>query len=96
MAKQNLTAYQEARVKMELADILVFDEKFNEALIYYSQIQKKVQSDVLAQEARFKVARTSYFKGDFEWSQVQLDVLEEIYFTINGERRYAAQFIDSR
>lgn len=77
LAKEQLTPYQEARVKMELADILVFDEKFNEALIYYSQIQKKVQSDVLAQEARFKVARTSYFKGDFEWAQVQLDVLKK-------------------
>ncbi len=77
LAKESLTSYQEARVKMELADILVFDEKFNEALIYYSQIQKKVQSDVLAQEARFKVARTSYFKGDFEWAQVQLDVLKK-------------------
>ncbi|MDC8001656.1 tetratricopeptide repeat protein [Aequorivita todarodis] len=77
LAKEQLTSYQEARVKMELADILVFDEKFNEALIYYSQIQKKVQNDVLAQEARFKVARTSYFKGDFEWAQVQLDVLKK-------------------
>lgn len=77
LAKEPLTPYQEARVKMELADILVFDEKFNEALIYYSQIQKKVQSDVLAQEARFKVARTSYFKGDFEWALVQLDVLKK-------------------
>ena len=62
---------------MELADILVFDEKFNQALIYYSQIQKKVQSDVLAQEACFKVAQTSYFKGDFEWAQIQLDVLRK-------------------
>lgn len=77
LSKERLTSYQEARVKMELADILVFDEKFNEALIYYSQIQKKVQSDVLAQEARFKVARTSYFKGDFQWAQVQLDVLKK-------------------
>ncbi|MAN58704.1 MAG: hypothetical protein CMC08_02580 [Flavobacteriaceae bacterium] len=74
---RKMSPYQEARVKMELADILVFDEKFNEALIYYSQIQKKVQSDVLAQEARFKVARTSYFKGDFEWAQIQLDVLKK-------------------
>ena len=77
LSKENMTSYQEARVKMELADILVFDEKFNQALIYYSQIQKKVQSDVLAQEARFKVAQTSYFKGDFEWAQVQLDVLRK-------------------
>lgn len=77
LTKQPLTSYQEARVKMELADILVLDEKFNAALIYYSQIQKKVKNDVLAQEARFKVAQTSYFKGDFEWAQVQLDVLKK-------------------
>ncbi len=77
LTKNNLPVYQEARVKMELADILVFDEKFNQALIYYSQIQKKVKNDVLAQEARFKVAKTSYYKGDFEWAQIQLDVLKK-------------------
>ena len=31
----------------------------------------------MAQEARFKVAQTSYFKGDFSWAQVQLDVLRK-------------------
>ena len=36
-----------------------------------------VKSDVLAQEARFKVARTSYFKGDFVWAKVQVDVLRK-------------------
>jgi len=77
MTKVPLTIYEEARVKMELADILVVDEKFNQALIYYSQIQNKVRNDALAQEARFKVARTSYFKGDFEWAQTQLDVLKK-------------------
>ncbi len=77
LSKKGLTVYQEARVKLKLADVLVFDEKFNEALIYYSQVQNKVQNDILAQEARFKVARTSYFKGDFEWAQVQLDVLKK-------------------
>lgn len=77
LMKKPLTAYQEARVKMELSDILVFDEKFNQALIYYSQIQNAIKTDVLAQEARFKVARTSYFKGDFEWAQIQLDVLKK-------------------
>lgn len=75
--KKQLSPYQEARVKIKLADILVFEEKFNEALIYYSQVQNKVKNDVLAQEARFKVARTSYFKGDFEWAQIQLDVLKK-------------------
>ncbi len=72
-----MSVFQEARVKMELADILVVDKKFNRALIYYTQIQEKIKSDVMAQEARFKVARTSYFKGDFAWAQVQLDVLKK-------------------
>ena len=77
LSKNRLSVFQEARVKLKLADILVFDEKFNQALIYYTQVQKKVKSNVLAQEARFKVAQTSYFKGDFEWAQVQLDVLKK-------------------
>jgi tetratricopeptide (TPR) repeat protein len=84
LLKEKLTSYQEARVKMELADILVYDEKFNKALIYYSQIQKKVQSHVLAQEARFKVAQTSYFKGDFQWAQIQLDVLRKSASQLNA------------
>lgn len=77
LLKESLSPFEESRVKMELADILVSDEKFNQALVLYSQIQNKIQSDALAQEARFKVARTSYFKGDFEWAQTQLDVLKK-------------------
>ena len=68
--------FEEARLKMELADILVLDEKFNQALIYYSQIQSKIKNNVLSQEARFKVAKTSYYKGDFGWAETQLTVLK--------------------
>ena len=65
-----------AKVKMALADILVIQEKFNEALIYYSQIQNLVKNDIIAQDARFKVAKTSYYKGDFKWAKTQLDILK--------------------
>lgn len=71
-----LTRFDEASVKMALADILVYDEKFNQALIFYSQIQKTVKNDVLSQNARFKVAQTSFYKGDFEWAESQLNVLK--------------------
>ena len=70
------TDFELARTKMALADILVVQEKFNEALIYYSQIQNLVKNDMMAQDARFKVAKTSYFKGDFEWAKTQLDILK--------------------
>ena len=73
---RDLQKLQEAALKMALADILVLDEKFNQALIYYSQVQNLVENDVIAQMARFKVAKTSYYKGDFEWATIQLDVLK--------------------
>ncbi|WP_299761325.1 tetratricopeptide repeat protein [uncultured Dokdonia sp.] len=74
--KKDMNRFDEARLKMELADILVLQEKFNQALIYYSQIQNKIKNSVISQEARFKVARTSYYKTDFEWAETQLDVLK--------------------
>ncbi|SDT21090.1 Tetratricopeptide repeat-containing protein [Maribacter dokdonensis] len=64
-----------AYLKLALGDILVFNKKFNEALIYFSQIQQKLKNDVLGQNARFKVAQTSFYKGDFEWALTQLKVL---------------------
>ena len=68
--------FDKAMVKLALADILVVQEKFNEALIYYSQVQNLVKNDRISQNARFKVAKTSYFKGDFKWAKQQLDVLK--------------------
>ncbi len=63
-------------VKVKLADILVYDNQFNQALILYSQVQLELKNSSLAQNARFKVARTSYFKGDFDWANTQLSVLK--------------------
>ena len=73
---RDLKKLEEAALKMALADILVLDEKFNQALIYFSQVQNLVENDVVAQMARFKVAKTSYYKGDFDWATIQLDVLK--------------------
>ena len=74
--ERDLKKNEEAALKMALADILVLDEKFNQALIYFSQVQNLVENDVVAQMARFKVAKTSYYKGDFDWATIQLDVLK--------------------
>lgn len=72
----NLNAYQQADAKMELADILLLEEKFNQALIYYSQIQLDLKNDVMSHEASLKAAKTSYFKTDFEWALKQFKELK--------------------
>lgn len=74
--KLNISQFQEGKVKLLLADILVLQEKFNEALIFYSQIQMNLKNSVMSQEARFKVAKTSYYKGDFDWAESQLKILK--------------------
>ena len=71
-----LSLFQEATIKLKLGDILVFQEKFNEALIYYSQIQANLKNSTISQQARYKVAKTSYYKGDFEWAESQLKILK--------------------
>lgn len=76
LSGKNLSAFDLAAVKMGQADILVLQEKFNQALIFYTQVQNLVKNNEMSQEARYKVARTSYFKGDFEWALNQLDVLK--------------------
>lgn len=68
--------FQKGTIQLNLADILVFTNQFNQALILYSQVQTDLKNSILAQEARFKVAQTSYFKGDFLWAQTQLKVLK--------------------
>ncbi|WDF59606.1 tetratricopeptide repeat protein [Flavobacterium sp. KACC 22758] len=72
----NLNAYQQADAKMELADILLLEEKYNQALIYYSQIQLDLKNDVMSHEASLKAAKTSYYKGDFEWALKQFKELK--------------------
>ncbi len=68
--------YEEARVKLKLADVLVYQNIFNKALIYFSQVQSGFKNHELGQQARFKVAQTSYFKNDFKWAKSQLKILK--------------------
>ena len=74
--KYNIPEIYLAEVKLELGDILVFQEKFNQALIYYTQIQRNLKNSPISQEARFRVAKASYYKGDFKWAESQLKILK--------------------
>ncbi len=73
--EQPLPEYTKGYVKLNLGDILVYNQRFNEALILFTQVQKDLKNDVMGQEARYKVAQTSFYKGDFDWALTQLKVL---------------------
>lgn len=65
-----------ASIKLELGDILLFTEDIWEASLLYSQVELDFKEDPVGHEAKFRNAKISYYTGDFEWAQAQLDVLK--------------------
>ncbi|MDX5320633.1 MAG: tetratricopeptide repeat protein, partial [Bacteroidota bacterium] len=63
-------------VKLELGDAYLMMGNVWEAELIYSQVDKDFKEDVLGQEAKFRMARLFYFKGEFERSNAYLEVLK--------------------
>lgn len=75
--KLPLNQREQAEVKMELANIMVYDEKFNQAILYYAQVEDNLKNDVLAHEASLKLAKANFYKKDFDWTLQQVKVLKQ-------------------
>lgn len=67
---------QLAACKLQLGDALLIQGDIWEADLLYKQVEKAFTNDALGQEARFRYSRLCYFRGEFLWAQVQLDVLK--------------------
>ena len=72
-----LNARDQSKVKMELGDIMVYDEKFNQAILNYAQVEENLKNDVLAHEASLKLAKANFYKKDFDWTLQQVKVLKQ-------------------
>ncbi len=66
----------QAKCKLELGDIFLFTGNVWDSDLLYAQVDKSFKNDPLGQEAKFRGARLDYFRGDFLWSEAQLDVLK--------------------
>ncbi len=69
---ENVSAF----AKLELGDILVYEGSVWDASLLFSQVELDFKEDALGHEGKFRNARVSYFTGDFDWAQSQLDVLK--------------------
>ena len=65
-----------AECKLEYADIMLLSGNVWTAILYYSQVEKSFKENPLGHEAKLRRAKIAYYQGDFQWSQVQLDVLK--------------------
>ncbi|MFN7845853.1 MAG: tetratricopeptide repeat protein [Bacteroidota bacterium] len=73
---KNASAEMLAECKLELGDIYIFIGEMWEPALLYGQVDKSFKYDAIGQEAKFRNARLSFYKGEFEWAQAQLDVLK--------------------
>lgn len=71
-----LKAEDIAAIKLDLADVYILNNDPWEASLVLGQIEKSLPNDPLAQEAKFKNAKLSFYNGNFKWAKAQLDVLK--------------------
>ncbi len=70
------TPAMRAEIKLDLAEILIAKDYIWDASLLASQVDKDFKNDILGSKAKFLNARISYYNGDFEWAQAQLDILK--------------------
>ncbi|HCS21566.1 MAG TPA: hypothetical protein DIW47_13570 [Bacteroidetes bacterium] len=66
----------QGEVKLELGDAYLMMGEVWDAELIYSQVDKDFKEDILGQEAKYRMARLFYFKGEFERSNAYLEVLK--------------------
>ena len=64
------------QTKLSLGDFYLISGDVWESTLLYSQVDKDEKDGPLGEEARFRNAKLSYYKGDFDWAQEQLKVLK--------------------
>ncbi len=75
-AANNAEKTFKGRCKLDMGDYELIRNEIWESTLLYSQVDKDFKQDMLGEEARFRNAKLSYYIGDFDWAQGQLDVLK--------------------
>lgn len=76
VAMKRLSRIAVAEAKIDLGDYYLMQGEVWESSLLYSQVDKEMKDAPLGEMARYKNAKLSYYKGDFEWAQDQLDILK--------------------
>lgn len=67
---------QRSMLKMELANLNVYDNNLWGATLIYAQIIDSNHENSIGDEAKLKKAQLSFYLGDISWAKAQLDILK--------------------
>jgi outer membrane protein assembly factor BamD (BamD/ComL family) len=65
-----------ASIKLDLGDIYVLTNQPWDAILSYEQVTARFEGQPIANEARFRTARLSFYQGNFLYAKSQADVLK--------------------
>jgi tetratricopeptide (TPR) repeat protein len=65
-----------ALAKIALADLLIQQGDVYQSELFLAQVEKTFKDEPIGQQAKFKRAELSFYRGDYEWANMQLDVLK--------------------
>ena len=65
-----------AKVKMTLGDVVLSRGDVWTSELLYAQVEKDFTEEEMGQFAKFKRAELSFYRGDFNWASMQLEVLK--------------------
>ncbi len=71
-----IQGHRRGEYKLALGDAYLMKDEVWDATLLYGQVDKEFKEEPLGQEAKFRNARLSYFRADFDWCMIQLDVLK--------------------
>ncbi len=65
-----------AEAKLALGEAYIAGGDVWSSELLFAQVEKDYPEDPLGQEAKYRRARLSYYRGDYDWAMLQLDVLK--------------------
>jgi predicted Zn-dependent protease len=76
VALPGLNKYLLANAKINLGDLYLVKGEIWEATLLYAQVDKEFKDEIIGQEARYRMAKMSYYNGEFDWAKQQFDILK--------------------
>lgn len=65
-----------AKARLALGDYYVLKDKVWDAQLTYSKVEKMFKDNPLGHQAKFRNAKLSFYKGNFDWAASQLQILK--------------------
>ena len=86
-----------AKAKLTLGDVLLSRGDVWSSELLYAQVEKDFSEEEMGQFAKFKRAELSFYRGDFDWASMQLEVLKSATTQLisNDAMELALVIIDS-